>query len=186
MRDYYYCKISKNSISFSKLISIKISNFLYFFIRILGKGKISEIKVRIVWGTINNIKVKIERILDQDSTISSYFILTKMISDRDLTLKSYHEKINEKSEILGSERNLQNNARNEENDEEDKEEIKRNNQKKSKREKNNEFNRIIIDSAREKKTENLIGKNNKIKITEEFHEFTIKLKIKRFLLHWNR
>ena len=59
----------------SFIISIyKISNFLYFFLRILGKGKISEIKVRIVWGAINNIKVKIERTLDQDSTIFTFIL----------------------------------------------------------------------------------------------------------------
>ena len=136
---------------------------------------------------INNIKVKIERILDQDSTISSYFILTKMISDGDLTIKSNHEKINEKSEIIVRERNLQNNARNEENYGEDEKEVKRNNEKKSKKEKNKEFQGIFInDSETEKKTENLIVKNNKFKITNEFHQFTIKLKIKRFLLDWNR
>ena len=135
---------------------------------------------------INNIKVKIERILDQDSTISSYFILTKMISDGDL-IKSNHEKINEKSEIIVRERNLQNNARNEENYGEDEKEVKRNNEKKSKKEKNNEFQGIYFnDSETEKKTENLIVKNNKFKITKEFHQFTIKLKIKRFLLDWNR
>ena len=135
---------------------------------------------------INNIKVKIERILDQDSTISSYFILTKMISDGNL-IKSNHEKINEKSEIIVRERNLQNNARNEENYGEDEKEVKRNNEKKSKKEKNNEFQGIFInDSETEKKTENLIVKNNKFKITKEFHQFTIKLKIKRFLLDWNR
>ena len=135
---------------------------------------------------INNIKVKIERILDEDSTISSYFILTKMISDGDL-IKSNHEKINEKSEIIVRERNLQNNARNEENYGEDEKEVKRNNEKKSKKEKNNEFQGIFInDSETEKKTENLIVKNNKFNIRKEFHQFTIKLKIKRFLLDWNR
>ena len=109
-----------------------------------------------------------------------------MISDGNL-IKSNHEKINEKSEIIVRERNLQNNARNEENYGEDEKEVKRNNEKKSKKEKNKEFQGIYFnDSETEKKTENLIVKNNKFNIRKEFHQFTIKLKIKRFLLDWNR
>ena len=161
-------------------------NFSNFFLQILGKD--SKKKTKVIWGKINNIKVKIERIVDPDSgVLSSYFILTKITSDQDVGIKNKNEKINEKSlRNEEKQKKIQKNERNEESDiEEGRNEEEGKKQKSSKREKNND-NDKFIDFEIEKKFENLLGKNKKIKLTKEFHQYTRKLKMRRFLIYWNR
>ena len=116
--------------------------------------------------------------MDPDSgVLSSYFILTKITSDQDVSIKNKNEKINEKSlRNEEKQKKIQNNERNEE------EEKK---QKSFKREKNND-NDKFTDFEIEKKFENLLGKNKKIKLTKEFHQYARKLKMRRFLIYWNR
>ena len=151
-------------------------NFSNFFLQILGKN--SKKKTKVIWGKINNIKVKIERIVDPDSGVSSsYFILTKITSDQDVDIKNKNGKINEKS--LRNEEKQKKILKNERNEEEEKK------QKSSTREKNND-NDKFIDFGVDKKFENLLGKNKKIKLTKEFHQYTRKLKMRRFLIYWNR